>query len=394
MSGTILCGKCSKRMEHEKCSCGHVRAKIVVYWRGKHVKISRDKDNDQVGYKKATRMLEAIRNEMDDKTFDPSDWQPAKLKLKRFDELAWQWLAEKESAMAKGRFALSTYASYQSTMRAHLIPFFGGSDIREIKRPMIKDYFNDYLYTKGIIKQSSKRSHQIVLHSFMSWVRDDREILKTLPIFPEIEGDESEPRRAMEMDEQLAVIQRIPQPFRDMIMFGMETGLRPAEICALQIRDIDQVNAEAVIRRTFSRHKLHEKTKQKRNAVIPLTDIAMEILTRHGAAKLPTAFVFLVDGKPVFADILAARWSKHSGTDYTLNEAMRHSFGSQLAASGAPIRDIQQLLRHRTLTATEHYLHRTPTGQDRLRATITAIRSPKPDQERKRNGAERKGHNK
>lgn len=394
MSGTILCGKCSKRMEHEKCSCGHVRCKIVVYWKGKHWKISRDKDNDQVGYKKAGRMLESIRNAMDEKTFDPSDWQPEKLKLKRFDELAWQWLAEKESDVARGRFAQSTYVSYQSTMRAHLVPYFGASDIRDIKRPMIKDYFNEYLYTKGIIKKSTKQGHQIILHSFMSWVRDDREILKTLPFFPDIEGEESEPRRAMEMDEQLAVIQRIPQPFRDMIMFGMETGLRPAEICALQIRDIDQVNAEAIIRRTFSRHRLHEKTKQKRNAAIPLTDIAMEILFRHSEAKLPTAFVFLVDGKPVFADILAARWKKYSGIGYTLNEAMRHSFGSQLAASGAPIRDIQQLLRHTTLTATEHYLHRTPTGQDRLRATITAIRTPKTDQERKRNGEEREGHNK
>jgi integrase len=316
---------------------------------------------------------------MDDHTFDPSDWQPEKLKLKRFDNLAEMWLEDKERRVAKGQFAEATYQHYRSCMMRHCIPFFGALDIRDIKKATLTDFFNSYLYNAGIVKQTSKQSYQIVLHSFLNWVKEDRELVKTLPPFPLIEGDESEPRRAMEMDEQFAVIQRIPQPFQDMIMFGMETGLRPAEICALQIRDIDQVNAEATIRRTFSKHRLHEKTKQKRNAVIPLTDTAMEIMYRHSASKLPTAFIFLYGGKPIFADILAARWKKYSGTNYTINEAMRHSFGSQLAASGAPIRDIQQLLRHKTLTTTEKYLHRTNIGQDRLRATITAIRTPRVD---------------
>lgn len=394
MSGTILCGKCSKRMEHEKCTCGHVRCKIVVYWQGKHHKISRDKDGDQVGYKKAGRMLEAIRNAMDEKTFDPSDWQPEKLKLKRFDELAWQWLAEKEAAVARGRFAQSTYVSYQSTMRAHLVPYFGASDIREIKRPMIKDYFNEYLYSKGIIKKSTKQGHQIILHSFMSWVRDDREILKTLPPFPEIEGEESTARIAMEIHEQMSCLQTIPQPWKDMIALGMETGLRPAEICALKIMDVDRINCEATIRRTWSRDKLHEKTKQKRTDTIPLSDTAMRIVIDHSAGKLPTAFLFDLAGKPIMPHMLSYRWKKFSGHDATVNEAMRHSFGSQLDAAGVDAGDIQELMRHATFAMTQRYLHRLKRRRENLRATVTSIRSRPSDQERKRNGEEREGHNK
>jgi integrase len=375
MKGTIICSKCSKKMTGEQCQCGHVRCKIVIYWQGKHHKISRDRDGDPIGYKAASRKLESIRNEIDERVFDLSNWQAEKLRRIRFDELAWQWLAEKEAAMDKGRFAHATLASYQSTMRKHLIPCFGAMDIRDIKRPLIKDYFEQYLYNKGIIKKTSKQNHQIILHSFMSWVRDDREILKALPPFPKIDGDESEPRRAMEVEEQLEVIERIPQPFRDMIALGMETGLRPAEICALQVRDIDQANAEAIIRRTFSRTTLHEHTKQKRAAVIPLTDTAMEIIQLYVSDKLPTAFIFLISGKPIFPHVLGTRWNTYSGTDYTINEAMRHSFGSQLAAAGAPTHDIQQLMRHSTFSMTERYLHRLKGTRENLRATVTQIRS-------------------
>lgn len=394
MTGTILCGKCSKRMEHEKCSCGHVRVKIVVYWQGKHWKISRDKDNDQVGYKKATRMLEAIRNGMDDKTFDPSDWQPEKLRRKRFDELAWAWIAEKEAAVVKGRFAQATFASYQSTMRAHLVPYFGASDIRDIKRPMIKDYFNEYLYSKGIIKKSTKQGHQIILHSFMSWVRDDREILKTLPPFPEIEGEESVPRIALEYHEQKTCLETIPQPWKDMISLGMETGLRPAEICALKIMDIDRINREATIRRTWSRDVLRETTKQKRSDTIPLSDTAMSIFAAHTVGKLPTAFLFDLNGQPIMPHMLAYRWKKFSGHNATVNEAMRHSFGSQLDAAGVDAGDIQELMRHATFTMTQRYLHRLKRRRENLRAAVTSIRSHGNDQERKRNGEEREGHNK
>lgn len=381
MKGSIICAKCSKTMAEEKCAhCGSVRAKIVVYFNGKHHKFSLDKEGDPFGYVKAVRKLEAIRNEIDEKkaNFDPSDWQPEKLRRKRFDELAWSWLETKEADAAKDRFAQATFMSYQSTMRAHMIPFFGALDIRDIKRPMLKDYFNEYLETKGIVKKSSKKAHQIILHSFLGWVRDDREILKALPPFPEIEGEESEPRQALEVDEQDIALEHIPQPYHDMILFGMETGLRPAEVCALKVMDFDRINREATIRRTFSRNKIHEKTKQKRTDMIPLTGAAMEIFTNHAKGKLPTAFVFDLDGHPIMPWMLAYRWKKFSGSALTINEGTRHSFGSQLDAAGADARDIQLLMRHATFTTTENYLHRLKGTRENLRATVTQIRSRQP----------------
>lgn len=378
MKGSIICAKCSKTMTDEKCPhCGSARAKIVVYFGGKHHKFSLDKEGDPFGYVKACRKLEAIRNEIDEKKahFDPSDWQPEKLRKKRFDELAGAWLDGKEADVAKGRFAQATFMSYQSTMKAHMIPFFGQSDIRDVKRPMLKDYFNDFLQEKGIVKKSSKQAHQIILHSFFAWVRDDREILKNLPPFPEIEGDESEPRRALEVEEQEIALENIPQPWRDMILFGMETGLRPAEICALKVIDFDRINREATIRRTFSRTKLHEKTKQKRTDTIPLTDTAMEIFAGHAKGKLPTAFLFDLDGQPIMPGMLAYRWKKYSGSALTINEGTRHSFGSQLDAAGADARDIQLLMRHSTFTTTEKYLHRLNRRRENLRATVTQIRT-------------------
>jgi integrase len=396
MKGSIICAKCSKAMAGEQCAyCGSVRAKIVVYFDGKHHKVSRDKDDDQIGYRKASRMLEAIRNAIDEKTFDPSDWQPEKLKKKRFEELAWAWLAVKEADVERGRFAQATFASYQSTVKAHLLPFFGAYDIRDIKRPVLKDYFNDYLQTKGIVKQSSKQAHQIILHSFLAWVRDDREILKSLPPFPEIEGEESEPRKALEITEQDTALVDIPLPWKDMILFGMETGLRPAENCALKVMDFDRINCEATIRRTFSRDRIHEKTKQKRTDTIPLTDTAMGIVVAYSAGKLPTAFLFDLDGKPIMPSMLAYRWKKFSGSLLTIYEASRHSFASQLDDAGVDIRDIQKLMRHKSVATTERYIHQLRRGRQNLRATVTHIRTrPGTEQVRIGNGEEREGYNK
>jgi integrase len=178
----------------------------------------------------------------------------------------------------------------------------------------------------------------------------------------------------------------------------METGLRPGEVCALQWQDIDFKGRRALIRRTYSESRLREKTKQKREQWIPLSDRACEIVERQrgrgieGTVKhegvcrhtsrpddksqVPTVsdlnpgciFLFLnpVTHRGYTYKTLNRLWNRHSGTDVDLYEGTRHSFVTQMM-DVLPIQDVQRLARHTDIRSTQVYDH---SGDHRQREAL------------------------
>jgi len=86
---------------------------------------------------------------------------------------------------------------------------------------------------------------------------------------------------------------KIPEEHRDVIEFGFETGLRPGELCALKVKDLDMRGQQALIQRTWSGSKLRETTKGKTKRFIPLSDRAFQIAVKHIPDKHPEAFLFV-----------------------------------------------------------------------------------------------------
>ena len=147
------------------------------------------------------------------------------------------------------------------------------------------------------------------------------------------------------------------------ILCGLDAGMRVGEIRALEWGDLDLVAAKMIVQRTNYRGHTGSP-KGGRLRTIPLSGRLVSALksARH------------LKGEAVFADAVGAIWSRGEA-DTRLRRAyrkaglrkigwhtLRHTFCSHLAMLGAPVRTIQELAGHASITTTMGYMHLTPSA--------------------------------
>jgi integrase len=105
-------------------------------------------------------------------------------------------------------------------------------------------------------------------------------------------------------------------------------------------------------------------TKSGRERRVPLTDELVVALKAH--RHLRSKLVFCRDdGAPLtLRQLLATLRSacRRAGLRELRYHDLRHSFGSQLAMAGVPLRQVQVWLGHSSIVATQRYVHLTPGG--------------------------------
>jgi len=137
------------------------------------------------------------------------------------------------------------------------------------------------------------------------------------------------------------------------IVLALSTGARQMETWSLCWKDIDLDTGKAIIR----------ETKNKQTRVIPIQSYALELMRKKSKVRrIDTDLVFpsTVDPQKPFdfrkswesvlreAEIKDFRWHD-----------LRHSAGSYLAMNGASLRDIAEILGHKTLEMAMRYSHLT-----------------------------------
>jgi len=367
-TGTIRCAKCQKPVNTYPCGntfkdkpCGSKAVYIDLYWQGKHYQFRTDTDGQKLALSKAEWMLDNIRADIHKALtqpkfhrFRPEEYLYQEKVHHLFETMLEKWLGKKEDLYQKGKRAWATVANYRS--QAKHFAFFAKRDVRKITKADIEEFFNTYLYEKGVRKKSSLTTIRNGLHAFFSWLKDDIEVIGRIPTFPEIEGEESEQRVAMAPAQQQKALEAIPEQYQDLILFNMSTGLRPAEVCAIQIRDINEDNS-ITIRRTFSAGKLHERTKQKQIRTIHLSELALWIVKKSAEGKMKHEFLFTQkNGKHFRPNIVTHMWTEKSGTGVKFYQAVRHSLATWMLKKGVPIEHISNMLGHSTITTTQNYL--------------------------------------
>jgi integrase len=185
-----------------------------------------------------------------------------------------------------------------------------------------------------------------------------RGILKEMPVWPIVESEDVV-KRAIDYERQAEILKTLPTQHSDIFEFGFETGLRPNELCAIQVGDIDIFKGLALVQRGYSGVRLHEKTKGKNKKWIPLSDRAYEIAKKNIMNKLPLAFLFINPrtSRGYTLKTLDNIWAKHTRRAITFYEASRHSFCTQVAESGANLFQAKDLMRHKDMRSTEKYFH-------------------------------------
>jgi len=165
----------------------------------------------------------------------------------------------------------------------------------------------------------------------------------------------------------LPVIGLVFQDFPEFISVGVHTGLRLTEMLMLEFHDIDFDNEILSVKKK-PHLRFFVKNYQERH--IKLNSDALVALLSMQQNRCATAdFVFHVsDGsnwKPhvravqrQFADLVKAAGLYHPEESKNVTiHTLRHTFGSWLALKGVPLRRIQYLMGHNSITTTERYAH-------------------------------------
>lgn len=366
--GTIRCARCGKKRDASKgsCVCGEWKCVIVLYWKGRHYWYRRFHDGGFLDYERAFTTLSAIRVEITKKAFDPVDWTDKKLKEYKFEYKVNEWLVQKEEALLSGDLSPSYMTNLRGYIVNYYLPFFTGWDVRDIKFEQL-EAFKDGL--PPTIKKKTKRNIIMSLHSFFTWLF--RKGIRDIPPFPTVEGDDAKARVALDYEEQTQALQAIPERYRDPISFGIETGLRPGEICALKVKDIDLRHGLALVQRTWSASThLKETTKTNRKRFLPLNDMAAAIAARNMAGKFPEAFLFVNPdtGSHYRVKMLNVLWKRFTGLDVTYYEGSRHSLATWLVQN-ADLAQAQEALGHTDIRTTRRYVH---LNNNRLRDILNS----------------------
>jgi site-specific recombinase XerD len=148
------------------------------------------------------------------------------------------------------------------------------------------------------------------------------------------------------------------------------TGCRLSEVLNLKIRNVNL--KEKLIRigdETFN-------TKSRRERTVPIPDRLFDLLKKHlKNRKKDTGYLFIKpNGFPYSADYIS-KYFKKAVRKSKLNEdihfhSLRHSYASNLAASGASPYCLRDLLGHSSISVTEIYTH---TQLDDLRNTVNLL---------------------
>jgi integrase len=169
--------------------------------------------------------------------------------------------------------------------------------------------------------------------------------------------------RYLEENEIDSLLKECTPPIRDIVECALNTGMRRGEILNLKWNQI---------RNGFIYLK---KTKTQNPREIPINDTLDKMFKRIKSEQNPSENnVVGLDGKPVKAVkskyVFSKKGKPYTYITNTFNTAvrragiedfrfhdLRHTFASQLLMMGGSLKDVQELLGHKTMTMTLRYAH-------------------------------------
>lgn len=336
------------------CSCGRTPRTyyIYLYHKGDR-KITRDRDSKILdSYRRAHRLLERIRSEIDARTLDITEYLTTTRKQHEPRALIVAWYRHK----TRQGLSPTTLREIARHIRKHFSPIaqkLGLSDCRDIRTHHI-DAFLDALPVH--LSQKTKSNIMVNLSSFVNWLKR-KEILERSPEFPAISVPEP-PRKFARKEVLLKALPFVPEHDRPLIHFMLFHPLRSGEVSALRVRDFMLDYRIAHITQAWSAGKLRHR-KNKKPYYMPLSEHFDDSILRH---KFPDQFVFLNSiGNPYTSNHIKKIWRsacERSGIPYIpIKNAGRTSIASAAANRGESLIAIAAALGNTPEVVASNYAH-------------------------------------
>lgn len=161
---------------------------------------------------------------------------------------------------------------------------------------------------------------------------------------------------------------------RVLVLSAAMTGLRQSELLGLRWRDIDWSAQRIRVRNAFVRreHSGEGKSDLSTRRSVPMADRLAADLDRWSRRSLYTlgddlVFAHPQLGTPLDRSKVTLRFKqacRDAGVEPIKFHDLRHTFATRLAASGQPLRTIQEFLGHADLKTTQIYAHYAPSARE------------------------------
>lgn len=175
-------------------------------------------------------------------------------------------------------------------------------------------------------------------------------------------------QRTLSGEEQAAVLLALPQPWRDMCAFILETAMRDGEVINLEW---SRVNIQAGIL-TFAKDKDTRDggSKSGRNDRVLLTEAAKAIIERQPRGQ----YVFTRKGNRIRYQTFIKAWHEarvKAGVEHCTPHDLRRTVGYRLRAAGIPLDSIQVFMRHSSASITERVY--AVAGPEKAEAAVKVL---------------------
>jgi len=267
----------------------------------------------------------------------------------------------------------TTIADYRGYLRKHLAPYFGERSLEKIDPARI----TGYLLAKKRAGLSSKtiQNHLNFLHGIYAFsVKRGWALSNPVALVDRPKSSRSAHRRIqfLQPEELEALIRAVPDDLlggveRTLYLCAAMTGLRQGELIGLRWTDVDWTASRIRVAESFTRGHF-DSPKSHRGRSVPMADRLARELELHFQQSLWTGDNDLVFAHPLTGNVFDAskirkRFNaalERTGVRRITFHELRHTFGTQLAAAGAPLRAIQEWMGHADASTTEIYAHYAP----------------------------------
>ncbi len=310
----------------------------------------------------------------------------------------------------------------ESMQRVHISPQFGGSPITDVDTAQIEALAGAML--KNGLAPKTVRNVMTFLHSVFEHAVD-RGVISENPVRRATrpgrrrQGDTNPDLQFLTIEELDAVIRAIPDEvvkrtpaptrrgrkgpapppppdvlgpvLRVVVLTAAMTGLRQGELLGLRWRDVDWSAQRIRVRNTFVRgeHSAAGKSDLSTRRSVPMTDRLAGELDRWSRRSFYSGddelvFAHLQTGNPLDRSKVTRRFQeacRTAGVRAIRFHDLRHTFATRLAASGQPMRTIQEFLGHADSKTTQIYAHYAPSEHEvEMVDTAFATGSPEPEE--------------